>query len=65
MQTYTATLSSNEVDADTLDNSASGTVTVSSVDAGGADEENGAGTTGPIFLWLLVVGALMRYRRRH
>ncbi len=25
MQTYTATLSSNEVDADTLDNSASGT----------------------------------------
>lgn len=63
-QTYTATLSSNEVDANTLDNSASGTVTVSSVDGGGVDEESGAGTTGPIFLWLLVWGALSRYRRQ-
>jgi hypothetical protein len=64
-QTYTATLSSNEADANAADNSASGTITVSAVNGGGtgAEEESGAGASGPVFLWLLAWTALLRLRR--
>ncbi len=64
-QTYTVTLSSNEADANAADNSANGTVTVSAVAGGGAgeSEESGAGTSGPVFLWLLALSVFLRYRR--
>ncbi len=56
-RSYTVTLSSNEADADTTNNSASGTVTINDPNAGGG------GATGLPFLWLLGLATFMRTRR--
>ena len=63
-QTYTTTLASNEADANSADNSASGTVTINSVNGGSGEDEGGVAATGPIFLWMLIWMVLLRYRSR-
>ena len=57
-QRYTVTLSSNEADADTANNSVEGTVRVND-----PDDEGGGGAVGLPFMWLLCL-ALMCIRRR-
>jgi hypothetical protein len=56
---YTFTLSSNEVDNDVANNSATGSIRVTS--ASGDDE--GSGAAGPLFLCLLTLIAVLRRRR--
>jgi len=63
-KSFTVSLSSNEADANTADNSAGGTVAVSALGGGGTGEESGAGATGPIFLWLLAWSLLAAAWRR-
>lgn len=59
---YTATLSSNEADADLADNGLDGTVRVTSPDKG----DSGGGAAGPLFLLLLALFALSGgYRPRY
>jgi len=53
---YTVTLSANEVDADPANNSVSGTVRVNS------PKDEGGGATGPMFLWVLLLIAVMAQR---
>ncbi len=55
-RSYTVTLSSNEADADTTNNSANGTVTVN-------DPNSGGGAIGLPFLWLLGWAAFLTRRR--
>lgn len=55
---YTVTLSSNEADADTANNSLEGTVRVND-----PDDEGGGGAVGLVFVWLLGL-ALISVRRR-
>lgn len=59
-QSYNATLSSIEADADPVNNAVNGTVTVNDP----AKEESGGGATDLIFLWLLSGIAMLRARRR-
>ncbi|NOX69392.1 MAG: DUF11 domain-containing protein [Gammaproteobacteria bacterium] len=61
---FTVTLSSNEADANPSDNSANGSITVSAVNNGSAAGEGGAGASGPLLLWLLAWGLLIRSRRQ-
>ena len=58
---YTVAMASVEADANPADNSASGTVTVSSPSS--SDDDEGGGAVGAVFLWLLG-GALFWRRRR-
>ena len=60
-QRYTVTLASNETDADTADNSAEGSVRVSS--PSGSDDEEGGGSFGWIFLLLLAATSIRANRR--
>jgi uncharacterized repeat protein (TIGR01451 family) len=66
-RTYTMTLSATEADANPANNSADGTITVNAVNASGGgnvgEEDGGAAASGPVFLWLLTLGVLLRYRR--
>ncbi len=57
-KSYTITLSSNEVDADPSDNTASGTVNVNT------PSNSGGGAMNMIFLWLLGLLAISRKNRR-
>ena len=61
---YTLTLASNEIDANPADNSASGSITVQSVDDAANNEDSGVGGTGPVILWLLLLAFLTRHWRR-
>ena len=61
---YTVTLSANEVDANTNDNSVGGTVVVNSLDGNSGDDDGGVGATGPVILWLLLWAIVLRYRRQ-
>ncbi len=53
---YTVTLSANEADADPANNSVNGTVKVNS------PKDEGGGATGPMFLWVLLLIAVMAPR---
>jgi len=57
-QSYGVSMSSNEADADPLNNSLNGTVTVSD-----PADEGGGGTVGLVFLWMLSIVALLARRR--
>ncbi len=57
---YTMTLSSNEADSDLANNSADGTVRVDAPNS----KDKGGGTTGPMFLWMLVLMAALARRNR-
>jgi len=57
-QGYGVTMSSNEADADPVNNSLNGTVTVND-----PDEESGGGAFGLMFLWMLSVMAFLTRRR--
>jgi uncharacterized repeat protein (TIGR01451 family) len=58
IRSYTATLSSNEADADTTNNSVTGNVAVTDPNR----ESSGGGAIGLPFLWLLTLVALMTRR---
>jgi len=57
-KSYSVTLSSNEAEANPADNSFAGTLRVNS------PKSDGGGTTGPLFLWLLVMFTMLA-RGRH
>jgi hypothetical protein len=57
-QSYGVTMSSNEADADPLNNSLNGTVTVND-----PAEESGGGAVGLVFLWMLSIMTLLARRR--
>jgi uncharacterized repeat protein (TIGR01451 family) len=59
-QRYTVTLSSNEADADTANNSLEGTVRVND-----PDDEGGGGAVGLPFMWLLCLALLWTRRRAY
>ena len=58
-QSYTVTLSSTEVDANTVDNSRSGTVTVNAATSGASGGGGGGGSAGLLLLWLLSFTAII------
>ena len=63
-QTYTVTMTSAEVDANTADNSRNGTVTVNAATSDASSGGGGGGSAGPLFLWLLAFAAIRTTPRR-
>ena len=58
-QSYTVSLSSTEVDANTVDNSRTGTVTVNAASSDVSSGGGGGGSVGLLFLWLLSFTAIL------
>jgi hypothetical protein len=63
-QTYTVSMTSAEVDANTADNSRNGTVTVNAATSDASSGGGGGGSASPLFLWLLTFAAIRPTPRR-